>query len=77
MYNIYPNRLKELRLERKLTLEEVGKIVEYNYTTVSKHESGKIKLPDEVVEKYSKLYKVPTHHIFMEPVDNADTGIGV
>jgi hypothetical protein len=67
------NRLKELRTRGKekgglwLTLEEVGDLLEVDYTTVSRHEAGR-GLTADMIEKYAKLYKVETFEIFLNPL---------
>jgi transcriptional regulator with XRE-family HTH domain len=60
------NKIKQLRLERRLTQEEVGKILGIDSTTVSKHESGARALSDVDIKKYAKLFKVETYELFME-----------
>lgn len=72
------NRLRELRENRQLTQEEVGKVVGYDYTTVSKHETSARALDNEAISRYKKLYKVESHELFFslneligEEIDNA------
>lgn len=69
------NRLKELRDRSRLTLEEVSMITGYSVTTISRHESGGRSLSEEAVQKYSSLYKVPTHQLFMNPLEDTDERI--
>lgn len=64
-----PNRLRELRDRSRLTLEEVSILTGYNVTTISRHENGGRSLSEEAVSKYSSLYKVPTHQLFMDPFE--------
>ncbi len=68
MSHITPNRLRELRARVRLTQEEVAKIVDLHFTTVSKHESMTRPLSPKDVEAYAKLYKVDSYEIFMEPL---------
>lgn len=63
------NRLRELRLERKLTQEEVAKLLDIDNTTVSKHESGARGLSLEDIKKYARLYKVEPFELFISPED--------
>lgn len=63
------NRLRELRLERKLTQEEVAKLLDIDNTTVSKHETGLRGLSLEDIEKYARLYKVEPFELFISPED--------
>lgn len=64
MQNIVANRLKELREERRLTQEEVAKLMDLDFSTVSKHENMDRPISRSNIEKYAKLYKVPTHELF-------------
>jgi len=64
---IRQNRLKALRLRSRLTQKEVGKILDMDFSTVSKHESGTRSLSPKEIEAYSKLYKVSSYEIFLEP----------
>lgn len=63
------NRLRELRLERKLTQEEVAKLLDLDNTTVSKHENGLRGLSLEDIKKYARLYKVEPFELFISPED--------
>lgn len=67
------NRLKELRDRSRLTLDEVSLITGYSVPTISRHEGGGRSLSEEAVLKYSSLYKVPTHQLFMNPLDGEET----
>lgn len=58
------NNLRELRERSRLTLEEVSKIVGYDASTISGHESGRRSLSDDAIVRYAKLYKVRTFEIF-------------
>lgn len=66
-YSAPKNRLKELRDRSRLTMEEVGMITGFSVATISRHESGARALSEGVIEKYSSLYKVPSHQLFMRP----------
>lgn len=61
------NRLRELRDRSRLTLQEVSILTGFNVSTISRHESGSRSLTEEAISKYSALYKVPTHQLFMKP----------
>ena len=71
MSNNVPNRLKELRERSRLTQKEVGKLLDINFTTVSKHEAGR-NLSDDLIEKYAELYKVQSHQLFFEPTEEQE-----
>ena len=49
------NRLRELREARKLTQQEVAKLLDIDHTTVSRHESGSRDLSPEDIQKYARL----------------------
>lgn len=61
---ILPNRLKELREQSKLTQEEIAKLMDLDFTTISKHENMDRSIKDTDLEKYARIYKVQTHEIF-------------
>lgn len=63
------NRLRELREARKLTQQEVAKILDIDHTTVSRHESGSRDLSPEDIQKYARLYKVESYELFIDPKD--------
>lgn len=67
------NRLKELRDRSRLTLQEVSIITGYSVPTISRHESGGRGISEEAAGKYAALYKVPTHQLFMEPLEELNS----
>lgn len=70
MVNKIPkNRLRELRETRKLTQQEVAKLLDIDHTTVSRHESGSRSLSPEDIQKYARLYKVESYELFIDPKD--------
>ncbi len=57
-------RLKELRISRGLTQEEVGKVIGVQKAAIQKYEKGDVKnLKRTSVEKLSKFYNVPASYI--------------
>jgi putative transcriptional regulator len=66
---ISKNRLRELREARKLTQQEVAKLLDIDHTTVSRHESGSRDLSPEDIQKYARLYKVESYELFIDPRD--------
>jgi putative transcriptional regulator len=66
---ILKNRLRELREARKLTQQEVAKLLDMDHTTISRHESGSRGLSPEDVQKYARLYKVESYELFIDPKD--------
>ncbi len=70
MVNKIPkNRLRELREARKLTQQEVAKLLDIDHTTVSRHESGSRDLSPGDIQKYARLYKVESYELFIDPKD--------
>lgn len=61
------NRLRELREARKLTQQEVAKLLDIDHTTISRHESGSRGLSPEDIQKYARLYKVESYELFIDP----------
>lgn len=61
------NCLKSLREQRQLTQKEVAKLLDIDFTTVSKHEAGSRGLTETEITAYSKLYKVESYALFIEP----------
>jgi transcriptional regulator with XRE-family HTH domain len=72
MKNAPKNRLKELRDRSRLTLQEVSMITGYSVPTISRHESGGRGLSEEAIQKYSSLYKVPTHRLFIDVYEECE-----
>ena len=70
MVNKIPkHRLRELLEARKLTQQEVAKLLDIDHTTVSRHESGSRGLSPEDIQKYARLYKVESYELFIDPKD--------
>lgn len=68
-----PNRLKEIR-ERgvPLTQKEVGRQLDLDHTSISRHENGR-GLSKDVIQKYTELYKLSgSHEIFFDPEEFSD-----
>ena len=63
------NRLRELRDRSRLTLDEVSILTGFSVPTISRHENGGRSLSEEAIAKYAALYKVPTHQLFMSPLE--------
>lgn len=56
-------KLKEIRLKRGLTQEEVGKILGVNDSTISKYEMGKRKLSHDQIIKLSIALEVTPNEL--------------
>lgn len=59
LITIMVNRLREVREAQGLSLEKVAEIIGCTSKTLSNYETGRTdKIPYEIVEKLSQLYKV-------------------
>ena len=77
------NRLKELRDRSRLTQDEVSMITGrdrsrltqdevsmitgFSVATISRHESGSRGLSQDAIDRYSRLYKVRSYELFVDP----------
>lgn len=61
------NRLRELRDRSRLTLNEVSLLTGISAAAISRHESRSRTMSEDAIAKYAAVYKVPTHHLFVEP----------
>lgn len=62
------NRLRELR-ERGTVLsqKDLGLLLGIDETTVSRHESGDRGMTREQITEYARIFRVPSHEIFVRP----------
>jgi transcriptional regulator with XRE-family HTH domain len=59
-------KIKDLRVKKGYTLEELGDKINFNYSNLSKIERG-IRPPTlELIEKLSEFYNVPLSYFFGE-----------
>jgi len=64
------NRVRTLRTGGvKLTQEELAKLVGIDSTTVARHEAGSRGLSSEMIDMYARVFKCPTHELFIDPVN--------
>ena len=61
------NRLWDLRTQANLTQKEVAKLMDSDFTTVSKHENSSRGLTKVEIEKYAAIYKVSSFELFFIP----------
>lgn len=52
------NRIKELRLEKGWTQDELGEKLCVKRAAISKYETGKIPLTDDTIKKLSEIFSV-------------------
>lgn len=56
----FGQRLRELRIERGLTQEELGKRIKLSKSNISKYESGDVEPNMQTITEISKLFKCST-----------------
>lgn len=64
---IRPNRLREHREAMRLTLDEMSQLTGFDASTISKHESGARGLGREAIARYTRVMKVESWELFMQP----------
>ncbi|PLS07831.1 helix-turn-helix domain-containing protein [Neobacillus cucumis] len=60
------DRLKELRMLKGITLKELGKAVEFNYSNLSKIERGERKPNIDLLERLAHYFQVEISYFFRE-----------
>lgn len=58
-----PNRLRELRKEKKLTIRDFDDLLHVNRNTIHKLETGQQSLSDEYIEMFCKFYNVSADYL--------------
>lgn len=59
-------KLRRLRKERHLTLEQVAKLLGVSESTVSRWETGTLFIPADAIERLSRLYGVRPVELFAD-----------
>lgn len=68
----HPNRLRELRLQGVvLSQQHVGRLMDIDDSTVSRHESGEMPMSKDIIVAYAQLYRVSTYELFLKPEDQS------
>jgi transcriptional regulator with XRE-family HTH domain len=62
-----PNRLKSLRERSRLTQKELAKLMDCDFTTISKHESAERGLTKDEIKKYAAIFKCASYELFIDP----------
>lgn len=60
---IYNERIKELREDKDLTQNEIGKLTNTNQRTISQYENGTRQIPIEILIKYAKYFNISLDYI--------------
>lgn len=74
------NRVKELRKQKNLTQEELGKVLDIQKAAISKYENGRAEPSTEVLKKMSSLFGVSIDYLLGNSPDtdlDPDSGRGV
>ena len=56
-------RLRDLREDRDLTQNAVAKMIGCSQTTYSRYETGKIDVPNDIMNKLADIYEVSVDYI--------------
>ena len=59
----YYERIKALREDSDMSQEQLSKLLNIGQQTLSQYESNKRKLPIDLLEQYSKIFKVSVDYI--------------
>ena len=68
------NRIKELRTQRKITQEELGKIINVQKAAVSKYELGRAVPSTDVLTKLANYFNVTTDYLLGRTNEPQGTG---
>lgn len=60
------DRIKKIRTQNKLTLQELGDKINYNYSNLSKIERGERKPTTELLEDLAEFFNVKLSYFFGE-----------
>lgn len=68
-----PNRLRELREARGLSLKELGKAVDRSHQAIAQYETGRQPIPDAILMKAANVLECSTEDILgsIDPTINA------
>lgn len=66
-------KIKKLRIERKLTMRELGEKIGVTHAHISKMESGINSPSVDLLEKLSKLFHIDMTYFFSDDKDFTDT----
>ena len=56
--------MKELRLQRELTQEQLAKELGIARPTLCHYEKGRLQIPNELIPKIAKFFDVTTDYLF-------------
>lgn len=65
-------KIRDIRLKKGLTLEELGDRINFNYSNLSKIERGVRSPTLELLEKLAEFYDVPLTYFFGEVKDPSE-----
>lgn len=64
--NKYGNRIRELRENKKDTLEDLAKKLNMSWSTLGKYERGERRITPELLEQIAKVYDTPISYFYGE-----------
>lgn len=68
-----PNRIRTLRYRSRLTQVELAVLIKRDVVTISLHENGARELDEKDIRDYCRVFKCPTHHLFIRPREGENT----
>lgn len=79
MENHMGQKIKKKRVEKNLSLRELGEIIEYDASNLSKVERGAYTASNELLMKLSKFYGVSVGYFYGEevPIPGELQGLGI
>lgn len=63
MNDVFPKRLKQLRLEKGLTQEKIAEVLNIKRSTYGEYERGKISPPIEKIETLAEIFSVAPQYL--------------
>lgn len=62
-YNLFMNRLKELRIKNKLTQKEIADVIGLTQSSYSRYERGELELGEQLIKLFSNFFRVSADYL--------------
>ena len=69
------NRIKQLREEKKIFQEELGKMLNLDKSQISRYESGKLDISTDALARMSEIFECSINYLLGLSSDRKDTGV--
>ena len=69
------NRIKQLREEKKIFQEELGKMLNLDKSQISRYESGKLDISTDALARMSEIFECSINYLLGLSSDRKDTGM--